>query len=208
MTRQAEDRKLPVLGLIASTILVLVGCSADVSHDPGLIAVPGFSGDDGRLQRPWSFVHHATLGSYDLRIDGDVLSIERTGPEPSSTLAQSLPREVLDKAAGRTLIFAADLKARLEEDTWGPPLSPTGMVVRIQSPPAGGSSHMDARLGGMGRQQTERLDLSSSIQMEEWQRYELEFDVPEDVEQLTVSFAMTAGGTLEIRNPSLTVVDR
>ena len=207
MARRIALRKPVTACLIAAGTLLMGACTTETEHDPGLLAVPGFAGEDGRLQRPWSFVHHASLGSYRLSIDDGVVAIERTGPEPSATLAQSLPAQTVAEIAGRTLVFSADLKARLEEDTWGTPVSPTGMVVRIHSPPAGGANHLSARLG-TGRQQSERLDLSPSAQMEHWQRHELEFDVPADAQRLTVSFAMTAGGVLEIRNPSLTIVER
>lgn len=207
MDCRVEIRKLLAVSLLSSGMLMTAACTTEADNDPDLIAVSGFAGDDGRLQRPWSFVHHATLGSYRLNVNDGILSIERTGPEPSATLAQSLPAETVAKIGGSTLVFAADLRANLETDTWGTPVSPTGMVVRMHSPPAGGSSHIAARLG-TGRQQTVRLDLSPSIRMNDWQRHELEFDVPEDAERLTVSFAMTAGGILEIRNPSLTLVGR
>jgi len=207
MARPTPVRAAVSILVFASIAVWISACSTETAHDPGLLAVPGFTNEDGRLQRPWSFVHHATLGSYRLTVNDGIATIERTGHEPSATLAQSLPREAVAEIGGRTLVFGAELRARLEEETWGPPVSPTGMVVHIHAPPAGGASHLAARLG-QTRQLTERLDLPSPHQIDDWQRHELEFDVPEDVERLTVSFFMTSGGVLEIRNPSVTVVER
>jgi hypothetical protein len=196
----------PAALALATCTVLISACSPQAEHDPGLLAAPGFIDETGRLVRPWSFQHHATLGSYRLTVTDGELTIERIGAEPSATLVQDLPAEAVADAAGRTLVFGADFRARLENDTWGPPLSPTGMIVRVESPPEGGASDLAARLGS-ARRRVERLDLPSPVVIDDWTRHELVFDVPEDVQRMSVSFSMTSGGVLEIRNPSLTVVE-
>ncbi|WP_116899183.1 MULTISPECIES: hypothetical protein [unclassified Wenzhouxiangella] len=188
------------LSLLLTGLLVACG---DRSPDAGLIRAPEFSDDSGRLARPWRFAHHATTDSYRLEIRDGIATIERTGPEPWSQLVQPVPPEQLDSLAGRRLAFSMDIRARLENETFGPPLEPTALTVRMWNKPAAASAGALGAMLGSRQAESERLALPHDAQISDWRRVTLEFTVPEDIARMEVAAIMASGGRLELRNPAL-----
>lgn len=190
---------------IAVTLMgawLLTGCgSAPV--DPGLLKAPRFADESGRLARPWRFAHHASTDSYRLELRDGIASIDRVGHEPWALLAQPIPPETLPSLAGRRLAFSMDVRARLENDTFGPPLKPTALTVQTWLRPGSGSSSPLNAMLGPRQAETQRLALPSAAHIPDWERYTLEFTVPENVSRMEVAVMMTSGGRLELRNPSL-----
>ncbi|WP_376696578.1 hypothetical protein [Wenzhouxiangella sp. EGI_FJ10305] len=188
------------LSLLLAGLLVACG---DSTPDAGLIRAPEFSDDSGRLARPWRFAHHATTDSYRLEIRDGIATIKRTGPEPWSQLVQPVTPEHLDSLAGQRLAFSMDIRARLENKTFGPPLEPTALTVRMWNKPAAASAGSLGAMLGSRQAATERLTLPEDAQISDWQRFTLEFTVPADIERMEVAAIMASGGRLELRNPAL-----
>jgi len=184
------------------TLLIAVACGNTGPPDPGFIRAPEFtnSSDD---RRAWLFSHHATSDSYRLVVTNGVAAITRVGHEPWAMLSQSISAASVETLAGKRLALSIDLKGMLEDETWGEPLEPTGLIVRIQQPVPGSRTHA---LLGSRRSRTERLPLPAEATPAEWQRYTLEFDAPTDLEKLEVGVLMTTGGTVKFRRPSLRIV--
>ncbi len=193
---------LPAITLSLVLAGLLVACGGR-SPDAGLIQMPRFADDSGRLARPWRFAHHATTDSYRLEIRDGIATIERTGPEPWSQLVQPVTPEHLDSLAGRRLAFSIDIRARLENETFGPPLEPTALTVRMwNKPAASGAGSLGAMLGSR-QAASERLALPDDAQISDWRRFTLEFTVPSDIARMEVAAIMASGGRLELRNPAL-----
>jgi len=201
----APRRALSLLAMTLSFAVLLVACDGGNRADPGLIAAPGFSDDAGRLARPWQFAHHASNESYVLSVTDGAVAIERVGHEPWARLAQNIRPEALPEVAGRRMAFSADLRASLSDREHGKPIEPTGLMVRIWRR-AGDGSMINALIGSP-RPRIERLALDANARIEDWRRHAIEFELPEDVSRLEVSAVLSTGGRLEIRNPSLRVID-
>lgn len=195
-----------LLLLLALTPLLLAACSGGDRTDPGLLAAPGFADETGRLTRPWQFAHHASAGSYRLTVSDGVARIERTGHEPWARLAQEVDRGVLPGVAGGRMAFSVELRARLDDSAYGKPIEPSGLMVRVWRQRGEKRSMVNA-LVGAPRPRIERLALAPDAQIPEWRRHAIEFQVPEDVSRLEVSAVLATGGTLELRNPSLRVIE-
>ncbi len=197
----------PVARVIAllTGLALLAACSGD-QYDPGLIRAPAFANESGRLARPWQFAHHASTDSYLLTIDDGAAAIERVGHEPWARLSQPIDRESLPALAGRRMAFSMDIRADLDDSEWGRPIEPAGLMVRIWQKAEGNNAFFSAMVGSP-RSQVERLALAPDARISEWQRHALEFELPETVSRLEVSVVMSTGGTLEIRHPSLRVVE-
>jgi len=194
----------PALALLAALAL-LSACSSD-RYDPGLVRAPAFANDSGWLARPWQFAHHASTDSYTLTLADGAARIERVGHEPWSRLSQHIDRKSLPALAGRRMAFSMDIRAELDDSEYGRPIEPPGLVVRIWQETEGDHTLVSA-LVGSPRSQAERLALAADARIPEWQRHALEFELPETVSRLEISVVMSTGGTLEIRNPSLRVVE-
>lgn len=189
--------------LIALLTGLLAACTSE-TPDPGLIRAPGFADESGRLASSWRFAHHASTDSYRLTIEEGVATIERVGPEPWSQLTQPVPAESIDSLAGRRMAFSVDVRAELENETFGPPLEPTALAVRIWRKRSSGSG-LNAMLGG-GTPHVERLVLPENG-VADWQRFTLEFTMPENPARMEVSAVMASGGWLSLRNPALNPVE-
>jgi hypothetical protein len=191
---------------VVTALLVLAllpGC--DRAPDPGLVRAPGFADENGRLAAPWRFAHHASTDSYRLVVDSGVATIERTGHEPWAMLVQPVPQDLIPELAGRRLAFSMELRAELENETFGPPLKPTALTVQMWHEQRGGGA-----LGGMlGPRQAEtaRLDLPSAARITDWTRHTLEFTAPDDLSKMEIAVMMTSGGRLQLRRPALHPLD-
>ncbi|QKK02255.1 MAG: hypothetical protein HND55_06050 [Pseudomonadota bacterium] len=192
--------------LIAVAAFATIGCDNNRTHDPGLVQAPRFVDEKGERDRAWLMSHHANRGSYALTIDDGTAIIERTGPEPWGLLSQFFPREVVEELAGRTLAFSADLKLDLEDDTWGTPIEPVGFRVKVfkARDPRGNPLHA---MLGVRPQENFVLNVPNDVTQRDWQRYTLEFRLPDDAWEIEAAVFMSRGGRLYVRNPSLTVVD-
>jgi len=198
------------IALVALTMLACLGllaaCGGEKPHDPGLIRAPEFTEASGRLARAWQFAHHASSDSYLLSVDDGAASIERVGHEPWARLAQEIDRQRLSEVAGRRMAFSMDLRADLDDSVYGKPIEPTGLMARVWQKPAAGSSMVSAMVGSP-RSRDKRLGLAPDAQIPQWERRSVEFSVPENVSRIEVSAILSTGGKLELRNPSLRVID-
>jgi hypothetical protein len=168
--------------------------------EPGLLIDPGFeiAGKDVPL-RHWGLYQHAGDTSYRLEVSKGSARIERTGSEPWGVLSQTLPADAL---AGKTLEWSVELSGELD-DRYGPPFEATGLLVSVTGfgpadLPMMGSRHLLTLASEPGLP-TGRLTA---------ERHLLRFQIPEGRElQLRVGVQLTRGGVLELRAPSLTVVE-
>lgn len=191
-----------VPALLALCLAWLTACG-DERPDPGLITAPGFADESGRLAGAWRFAHHATTGSYRLQVSDGIASIERVGHEPWAMLVQTVPDESLRALAGRRLAFSMDIRADLEDETWGRPLQPTGLSVHTWLQTGDGQASALSAMLGPRQAETRRLALPPDARIPDWTRHTLEFPVPEDVARLEIAVVMSSGGHLQVRNPAL-----
>jgi len=195
-----------MLLLMLILLLLLAACSGDDHPDPGLVQAPGFVDEAGRLTRPWRFIHHASNDSYRLTVSDGVARIERVGHEPWARLAQEIDREAAAAVAGRRMVFSADLRARLDDRVYGKPIEPSGLMVRVWREPAGGNNPMRAMVAAP-KSRIERSPLAADAHIPDWQRHSIEFDVHANVSRIEVSVILATGGRLEIRAPSLRLIE-
>lgn len=192
--------------IIAALLAFLVACGGERT-DPGLIQAPGFADESGKLARPWRFAHHASVDSYQLELADGVATITRIGHEPWAMLVQPVEKDSLNVLAGQRLAFGMDIRADLEDESFGPPFEPTALAVRMwHQPQNAGASALGSVLGPR-QARTARLDLPPAARIPEWSRYTLHFTAPEDLYRMELSIVMTSGGRLELRNPSLHLLD-
>ncbi|NEZ05050.1 hypothetical protein G4Y73_12915 [Wenzhouxiangella sp. XN201] len=187
-----------------AALLLIAGCGPQ-PYDPGLLRSPGFGTAEGE-RRSWTFSHHASTDSYELTIDQGVAAIRRVGPEPWAFLAQMLPEGSIEQLAGRRLVFAVELRGQLDTTEWGKPFEPTGLLAKMWHRPGDGARGAHALLGSE-RVHSERLPLPGDASLPDWKRHTLEFDTPETLSRLQIAIVMSTGGTLEMRNPSLHIVE-
>jgi hypothetical protein len=187
-----------------AAVLLIAGCSPQ-PHDPGFLLGPEFGTREGE-RRAWTFSHHASTDSYELTVDQGVAAIRRVGPEPWAFFAQTLPEDSIEQLAGRRLVFSVELRGQLDTAEWGKPFEPTGLLAKMWQRPGAGGRRAHALLGSE-RSHSERLAIPGDASLPDWKRHTLEFDTPESLSRLQIAVVMSTGGTLEIRNPSLHIVE-
>jgi len=168
--------------------------------EPGLLIDSGFeiAGKDGPLQH-WGIHQHAGDTSYRLEVSEGTARIERTGLEPWGVLSQTLPADAL---VGKTLEWSAELSGELD-DRYGPPFEATGLVVSVT-----GFGPNDLPMMGTRHLLTLASEPGLPTGALTAERHRLRFQVPEGRElELRVGVQLTRGGVLQIRAPSLTVVE-
>lgn len=187
--------------------MALIACS-DTASQPAaqtpslrnLLDAPGFEGENGRLDRSWTFIHHANTDSFTLTLqDGEAL-LRRIGKEPWSRLTQSVSGPELEARAGSWMAFSAELMAELDSRPWAPLVGSSGFIVQVVRQPP---EDFRARLMGQRNIEEHLLEIEPDVQIPEWQEHVLEFYVPEDVQRIDVSIIMASGGWFKFRNPVL-----
>ncbi|MDO6746421.1 hypothetical protein [Gilvimarinus sp. 1_MG-2023] len=107
-------------------------------------------------------------------------------------------------AAVGVLVFSAEVRADFTSE-WGEAMEPTSLAVLIR-----GRDHNASPFAGSTLLSNLKEPILTDDESAHWQQYQLEFEVPPtgevSLESLEVSFLMTEGGTLYIRNPALTEV--
>lgn len=152
---------------------------------------------DGSLAE-WGLTQHAGAVSYERTVSEGVLSLARVGAEPWGQISQSLPA---DAWAGKRLRFSVELSAELDLK-WGPPLQSTGLSISLM-----GLGPSDLPMMGRRHLLTLLSDPGVPVGETDWQRYVLEFEVPQGRElQLIAAVQLSHGGRLRMRAPSLVVL--
>jgi hypothetical protein len=169
-------------------VLLLVACSDPGNRtggDPGLVRNAAFERDaDGRLEG-WTFVGHATTGSYRFETGDGVLRIERVGPEPWAQAVQSLDAKPL---IARRLAFTAEIElSQSAEDS--------GIGVRVRGYKPGFPRSL-----GKSILLTARSEAGIAGG---WQPHRVEFEVPAGATRIELSLRHAGNGVLRARNPSL-----
>ena len=152
---------------------------------------------DGSLAE-WGLTQHAGAVSYERSVSEGVLSLVRVGAEPWGQISQSLPA---DAWAGKRLRYSVELSAELDLK-WGPPLQSTGLSISVM-----GLGPSDLPMMGRRHLLTLLSDPGVPVGKTDWQRYALEFEVPQGrALELIAAVQLSHGGQLRMRAPSLVVL--
>ncbi len=195
--------------IINSTLGALIACSSPAQPpespaetwqppDPGMLLDPGFVAEVDDRRPAWGYSQHGGEVSYQFTVADDVLTIERTGPEPWGQATQRIdPAEVV----GRLLEFSAELSGTIEA-TPEEQVQVTGIGVRVMGYPPGlpviAGRHIMVVADG-------EPELGPGTHP--WLRQTIRFEVPEGATDIEVSIRLGMAGSLRVRAPSLTVVD-
>ncbi|MES2817893.1 MAG: hypothetical protein V4812_02775 [Pseudomonadota bacterium] len=198
----------------ALTCTVLCACSpssatspstdaAQQAPSPGLIENPQFtSRENGSIAPPWSDFQHAGVHSYTYTSTDGVLTITRIDEQVWGHLSQRIRGATLQ---GKTVEFSADLAGTLDSQ-YGEPMGPTGLMVTVH----GKRADQPRSMLGLGILSTHASEPGMAVGENDWRRYSVRFKVPPVEEansiELEVALALTLGGALKVRNPSLQVV--
>lgn len=194
-----SGRASSVGGLALAMLVALLPSAtrAETEWDGGLFASPDFApGDTGKPLGHWSTGQHALGGSYEFTSADGVLTIRRTGREPWGMVSQDFPA---DAYVGKRLRLSMEIATELD-DSWGEPIEPSGLVVRVTGYGLMDSPMMGARILVA---ETAALELDGP----DWQELSMEFDVPESRHvELRAGVQLTSGGVLRARKPRLEVI--
>lgn len=183
--------------LLCVATLLLAACGETVEtqscdyKSENLLDDPGFATLDApKSKRRWQFSEHAAGKSFEYGIKDGVLTIEQQGIEPWGMVKQTVNSKPL---RGRLVEFKAELKLDLTQ-----PAQPHGFTL-------GGGLSITAKSNN-------RLQLSSAMDHEphmgkhDWFSARVVTPMPRQMNFLQVGFLHQAGGTMQVRNPSLRVV--
>lgn len=157
---------------------------------------PGFTQRTpaGRLEH-WSSTQHAGERSFAVDFDDAVLTITKTGTQPWLTFRQIV---AADELAGKKLALTAELKLDLHD---------TGLKHGFT---VGGGLTLIARSSSAeGRKLLLRsiFDHQPHLGKTDWETVQVVVQLPEKTGTVEAGFMHQAEGTLQIRNPSLQLVD-
>lgn len=196
MMKHGTAANILLLVLLAAPLLI--GCGTGEGTGPcdpvgdNFIKDPGFSTLFERYnKRQWHISEHSGGRSFEFAVDGGTLTIEKTGIEPWTLVSQ--PQDVA-ALAGQVIVLSAELKLDLVAP------EPTHGFKQ------GGGLVLTARRRG-------KLLLSSQLEHEphmgssDWRRIRLIFEIPPGIDDLRLGVLHQAGGKMQIRNPSLRLVD-
>jgi len=196
MTERGSPARAFLVALLAA--MALAACGSENNRRPcdplgdNFIGDPGFSTLFGsRSERQWHISEHSAGNSFEFAVDGGVLSIVKTGEEPWTIVSQAQEAPAL---AGKLVVLGAEIKLDLVD-----PIPAHGFKK-------GGGLSLSAKRNG-------KLLLSSQFDHEPhmgssgWQAVRVVFAIPKGVDALRVGILHQAGGRLQIRNPSLRLVD-
>lgn len=143
-----------------------------------------------RSRRNWQYSQHAGEPSFAFSASDGTLRAEQVGTQPWGLLAQSVPAKPL---RNRRVEFSAELKLDLTEP------------AQVHGFKQGAGLTLTAK-------QASRLQLSSMLEHEphagqhDWHLARVVVQLPRQMSFLRAGILHQAGGTLEVRNPSLRVV--
>lgn len=146
----------------------------------------------GSTMSLWSARQHARDGSFTAIAKDNVLSIEKVGKEPWFVLTQRLRK---GDFAGKTLRYSAMLK----------------LDISVPEPTHG--FNYEAGLYLEAKNRNRRRVFRTSAEHEpnfgksDWMEISVEAALPEDVKSLEVGFVHKGGGVLQVRRPSLRVLE-
>lgn len=183
---------------VAFTALLLSACGSEMDTTSckaigdSYIKDPEFSTlFASRKDRQWHTSQHAGDKSFELTVEGGVLDITKTGTEPWTIVTQSLDVKPLK---GKTVAFTADLKLDLK-----PPKTPHGFKL-------GGGLTLSAKRNGKLVLRTS-FDHEPHMGTSDWRPVQVILKIPPKVDALRLGVIHQAGGNLQVRNPSLRVID-
>lgn len=195
----ASDSEAPAVTTESSAPAAAAGPAAE-QVDPGLIADPRFeiAGVNVPLQH-WKLYQHAGEASFEMRVEGNEVSLRRIGVEPWGTIEQAMPADAL---VGKTLEWSAELWGELGEAR-GEAFDATGLAVTVM-----GFGPHDLPMMGARHLLTQSSEPSLSTGPVARQRYAVRFVVPEGRElELKLALQLTRDGELHMRAPSLRVIE-
>jgi len=180
----------------ATLLLVLAACGREADtgtcseRQPNLLQDPQFSTLGApRSQRRWFASEHAAGRSFEYAASDGVLTVRKTGREPWFLLKQIIKDPSI---AGRDIVYSADIRLDLH-----PPAARHGFKT-------GGGLVLTAHKGG-------RIALNSVLEHEphmgssDWQPVSVRLSIPPGVTQLRPGILHQADGTLQVRNPRLSL---
>lgn len=147
--------------------------------------------DSPRFERKWQSSEHGLGKSFSYSAKDGVLSIEQTGAEPWINVTQSIDTSAL---AGKRVEFSAHLKLDL-----APSRAPHAFKL-------GGGLMLYARKNGKVVVRS-TLEHEPHMGVHDWQTALIVVDLPQRIDFLQVGLLHQAGGAMQVRNPSLRVVN-
>ena len=189
-------------GTLAAITLVLISYCSSASSDVCELVAGNLLQDPMFLERNpagvlqyWASSQHAGEPSFELEFDSGELTIIKTGTQPWFYFRQNVEVEQL---VGKKLALTAELKLDME-----PQQRRQGFIV-------GGGIKMVARSSSLqGRKLLLRsvLDHEPHAGKTDWYPIRVVIELPKGSSTLDVGFLHQADGTLQVRNPSLQLVD-
>jgi hypothetical protein len=189
-------------GTLAAITLGLITYCSSASSDVCELVAGNLLQDPMFIQRNptgvfqyWASSQHAGEPSFELEFDSGELTINKTGTQPWFYFRQNIAVEQL---VGKKLALTAELKLDME-----PQQRRQGFVV-------GGGIKMVARSSSLqGRKLLLRsvLDHEPHAGKTDWYPVQVVIELPKGSSTLDVGFLHQADGTLQVRNPSLQLVD-
>lgn len=203
---------LPPFALALICAIVLPACDhgKDTSAKyaapaPGVIKNANFTDVTAGKLNHWALLQHAGNKSYELSVADSILTITRTGTEPWGKLRQILTKEDVAPLMGRTLRFSADIKTMFSNNDSSMIAEPA-LKILVKGLKKGTPAML-----GRSSVLSEKTPIPTAVGETPWQRIAVTFTLPEDGEiqnvDLEVAFLMTMWGQLQIRAPSLVVVE-
>ena len=189
-------------GTLAAITLVLISYCSSASSDMCELVAGNLLQDPMFLQRKpagvlgyWVGTQHAGEPSFELEFDSGELTINKTGTQPWFYFRQNV---AVEQFVGKKLALTAELKLDMQQQQ-----SQQGLIV-------GGGIKMVARSSSLqGRKLLLRstLDHEPHIGKTDWDPVQVVIELPKGSSTLDVGFLHQADGTLQVRNPSLQLVD-
>jgi hypothetical protein len=189
-------------GTLAAVTLVLMSYCSSANSDMCELVAGNLLQDPMFLKRKppgvleyWVGTQHAGEPSFELEFDSGELTINKTGTQPWFYFRQNVAVEEL---VGKKLALTVELKLDLKQPK------------RSQGLTAGGGIKMVVRSSSL---QGRKLLLRSTLDHEphagktDWYPVQVVIKLPKRSSTLDVGFLHQADGTLQVRNPSLQLVD-
>ena len=183
---------------VFACVLMLISCGRQPQEGVCLLAEENLLGDadfrleaESRRSKFWTSIQHAGEKSFSVEIADAIVSIEKIGSQPWFLYRQRLQA---DDLAGQKIAFSAEVRLVGRAAVTAEPVGrPGGIKLAVLR---GGRSHL-------------HLDqrLKADRQPEQWQQLQLIAQLPPDTETVQLSFLHESGGVLQVRKPSLRLVD-
>jgi hypothetical protein len=188
-----------LIAFVTTALFLNIGVSAVQAESCAMIGEnflldPSFTerNDKGQLAH-WKSLQHAGENSFERTIENAELTVTKIGTQPWFMFRQSIPADAL---ADKKLAFNAELKFDLQ-----PPAMASMFTL-------GGGLMLTAKPGPSGRPLLRsRLNHEPRMGKHDWHPVQVVVQVPRRTRMIDLGFALQADGTLQVRQPSLRLVD-